>query len=489
MTAGRIYGLVVLVCLLCVCSGRAAVGTVQQPRDRWVPGEIIVKFKPGVSAEQAGRINQAHKAALVRKSKFADFCVLRTPPDETPARMVQAYRQNPQVEYAERNYLAYAFFTPNDPYYSQQWNFHSFNEGGINMPAAWDVTTGDPGVIVAVLDTGVAYENYQRFELASDLAGTNFVPGYNFVAGSEHANDDDGHGTHVTGTVAQSTNNSHLMAGIAFGCSVMPVKVLGKRGLVSSGSHADIADGIYFAADNGAAVINMSLGGPDPSATLENAIAYAYSQGVTIVCAAGNAYLEGNATRYPAAYDDYCIAVAATTHTRSRASYSNTGSYIDIAAPGGDLSVPDPGFLDGILQQTFGANNPKNWDDLWLYAGTSMAAPHVSGVAALLVSNGVVGPDAVREAIEATAVDLGPAGWDEQFGAGLLDAYAALNYYQAVVGDISGDGAVDWKDVGILSDYWLTAEPQADIAPAGGDGIVNMLDFAVLAGNWLAGVQ
>ncbi len=333
------------------------------------------------------------------------------------------------------------------------------------------------------MDTGVAYEEYGgRFGLAPDLANTSFVAGYNAVKGTVHANDDDGHGTHVTGTIAQSTNNGLGVAGIAFNCSIMPVKVLANRGQVSSGSHADIAAGIYFAADNGADVINMSLGGPSGSNTLRNAVAYAYNQGVTIVCSAGNDGA-GAPPSYPAAYDEYCIAVAATRFDKTRVLYSTTGGFVDIAAPGGDINADQnqDGYGDGILQQTFG-KNPKDWG-YWFYQGTSMAAPHVSGVAALLISAGVTGPDAVREALEATAEDLGTPGKDVEFGWGLVDAYAALNYYH-IPCDFNYDGRVNFRDLRILVNYWLGDDLLIDVAPAGGDGIINMLDFAKCAESW-----
>jgi serine protease len=339
---------------------------------------------------------------------------------------------------------------------------------------------GDPNVIVAVLDTGVAYEDFANFQRAPDLANTLFTPGHDFVNNDEHANDDDGHGTHVAGTLAQSTDNSIGTAGIAFDCNIMPVKVLSRRG---AGSYTNIADGIYFAADNGADIINMSLGGASDSTTLRNAVAYAYDQGVTIICAAGNEYEEGNTPSYPAAYDEYCIAVGGTRFDQTRAYYSNTGDYLDLVAPGGDLYIDQngDGYDDGILQQSFGTN-PKDWG-YWFYEGTSMTAPHVSGIAALLVSNGVTSPDAVREALQNTARDLGLAGWDQEYGWGLVDAYAALNY-RHIPGDFDRNGWVDFEDMEILTFHWLEIEASVDIAPEGGDDIIDMLDFAKLAEGW-----
>ncbi|MHC4644700.1 MAG: S8 family peptidase [Planctomycetota bacterium] len=458
-------------------SDMAEVGVGARPKR--VADEIVVKFGRGVSKDRIDRINQRHSAAVLYTSPFAGFRRIKIPPARTPEQMVELYSLDPDVEYAELNHYAYALFVPNDTFYSYQWDFHH-PAWGINIESAWDITTGEPNIIVAVLDTGVAYENHTAFQQAPDLADTRFVPGYDFVHGDTHANDDDGHGTHVTGTLAQSTNNSMGTAGVAFNCSVMPVKVLSKRGV---GSYTDIADGIYFAADHNVTIINMSLGGAGDSTTLRNAVAYAYNHGVTIICAAGNEYLEGNPPSYPAAYDEYCIAVGASTLGGTRAYYSNTGSYLDLAAPGGDLSddLNADGYGDGILQQTFGVN-PKDWG-YFFYQGTSMAAPHVSGVAALLASTGVTDPDAIREALQNTARDLGPAGWDQQFGWGLVDAYAALNYYH-VPGDFNHNGLVGFDDLRILLDYWLDNEPSVDIAPSGGDGIINFLDVAELAGYW-----
>ncbi len=448
-------------------------------RPAWVPTEIVVKFRDRLSEDHINKINQRHGASVLHTSPFAGFKRISVPAGKTSKQMVEIYNSEPEVEYAELNYYAYAFFVPNDPYYTYQWHLYE-TYAGVNIEPAWDITTGDPNVIVAVLDTGVAYEDYKGFGRAPDLVNTRFVPGYDFVNNDSHPNDDDGHGTHVTGTIAQSTNNGLGAAGIAFNCSIMPVKVLNRRG---EAPYTTVAEGVYFAADNGADIINLSLGGPSDSITLRDAIAYAYNHGVTIICAAGNEYQQGNPTTYPAAYNNYCIAVGATRYDRTRAYYSNTGSYLDLAAPGGDLNVDQngDGYGDGILQQTFGTN-PKDWG-YWFYTGTSMAAPHVSGIAALLISTGITDPDAVREALQNTATDLGPAGWDGEYGWGLIDAPGVLNYYQ-ILGDFNGDGFVDYKDLRILAQFWLTDEPSIDIAPEGGDGSVNLLDFTRFALDW-----
>jgi serine protease len=387
----------------------------------YAPAEILVTFKSNVRAKMIHTMNLEYGTSL-KSTLPSGTTVLNVPADKTVEEMVKLYARLPEVEYAEPNYAVHAFMIPNDPYYSYQWHLDNDNYGGINLESAWDVSTGE-GVVVAVIDSGVAYEDYGVYCQAPDLAGTTFVQGYDFVNGDTHPNDDNGHGTHVAGTIAQATNNDYGTAGVAFDCAIMPVKVLNETG---NGYGSWAAEGIYYAVDNGADVISMSLGGPNPSRTLEDAVAYAYNHGVTVVAAAGNEYGEGNPAEYPAAYDDYVIAVGATRYDETRSYYSNTGRYLDLAAPGGDLRVDQNGdeYADGVLQETFG-DNPC---DFYFYfsQGTSMATPHVSGVAALLIANGVTGPDNVRNRLESTAEDKGASGWDEQYGWGIVDAYAAL---------------------------------------------------------------
>jgi len=412
---------------------KGGVNTLKGPQ--WVPGEIIVKYKAGVSADVIRDLNKDHGGSVLSLSQRGQFRRLRIPRNKSVWQMVDIYKKNPNVEYVEPNFIIQALLSPNDPYYSFQWHLDNNTYGGIHMSSAWDVHTGDPGVIVAIVDSGIAYENFgKRYKRAPDLADTSFVPGFDFINNDTHPNDDNSHGTHVAGTVAQSTNNAKGVAGIAFNTSLMPVKVLNKNG---SGSSATVADGIYFAADNGAAVINLSLGSSSPSTTIENALAYAYNKGVTIVCAAGNEFQSGNAPLYPAAFNDYCIAVSATRYDETKSYYSNTGSYVDIAAPGGDLTVDqnNDGYGDGVLQQTFG-NKPSDFG-YWFFQGTSMATPHVAGVAALLIAKGITGPANVRAALESSAEDKGTAGWDEVFGHGLLDAAAAFNYSAPLVHDVA----------------------------------------------------
>jgi serine protease len=396
---------------------------------RWSPNEIIVKFRDAVSPDEKDRVVCLHGCCISRSCGPGNLHLLRIPESETPQDMVGAFLQHPEVEYAELNHYMYVLLAPDDPYFAYQWDFYNGVTGGIEMEAAWAIETGDPNVIVAVVDTGVAYEDYGVYRRAPDLAETAFVQGYDFIHEDTHANDDQGHGTHVAGTIAQSTNNRVGVAGIAFGCSIMPVKVMDANGV---GTVFGITQGITYAVNHGARVINLSLGSSEPSMALEDALALAYQQGVTVVCAAGNDYLKGNPVEYPAAYHTYCIAVGATRFDNRRAPYSSTGSYVDVVAPGGDLTVDQngDGYPDGILQQTF-VKDPTAFA-YYFFQGTSMAAPHVSGLAALLISHGIRGPDAVRRAIQSTATDLGPAGWDPEYGWGLINAGVALAYQAAL---------------------------------------------------------
>jgi len=391
-----------------------------------VEGELIVGFKAGINEAQIEGLYRAQGLAELERLFQTDHVRRVAVPGQAAHAMQWTLENHPLVQYAEPNYVASSFFTPNDPFYSNQWHLGA-GLGGINVGSAWEVTSG-AGVTVAVLDTGIAYENYSdasgSYYRAPDLAATSFVPGYDFINGDAHANDDHSHGTHVAGTIAQSTDNARGVAGVAFEADVMPVKVLGADG---NGSYLAIANGIRWSADQGADVINLSLGASSPSRTLEDALAYAYGKGATIVAAAGNAGL--GQVSYPAAYDDYVIAVSATRYDEQLAPYSNYGSSIDLAAPGGDISVDQSGdgYPDGILQNTF---DPVTKDTsqfgYYLFQGTSMAAPHVAGVAALVISQGVTDPAEVREVLQASARDIGPDGLDLHTGYGLTDAAAAL---------------------------------------------------------------
>jgi serine protease len=306
---------------------------------------------------------------------------------------------------------------PNDPQYKFQWHMKQ-----IGMPEAWKLADGN-GVIVAVLDTGVGYGNHDKFHLLEDLEGITFVKPYNFVSNNKNAYDDHGHGSHVTGTIAQVTNNGKGVTGIARNVRIMPLKVLSAGG---SGSVGGIADAIRYAADNGAKVINMSLGGPYPSKALKKAVEYAHAKGVTVICAAGNE--SKSKVGYPAAYPG-AVAVSATQYDEDITFYSNYGKDIDIAAPGGNTRVDQngDGMNDGVLQNTIEIGNPKK-SGYFGFMGTSMASPHVAGVAALVVGEGVTDPKMVEKILQDSARKPGNGKkyTPEKYGAGIVDAPAAV---------------------------------------------------------------
>ncbi|MEM7592257.1 MAG: S8 family peptidase [Cyanobacteria bacterium P01_A01_bin.83] len=329
------------------------------------------------------------------------------------------------TEYIEANYIYKTLAVPDDPEYSKQWNFRN-----INIEQAWDETKG-AGVTVAVIDTGVSK--------VPDLKSTKFVKGYDFVNNKSDASDDNGHGTHVAGTIAQSTNNGYGVTGIAYEANIMPLKVLSGSG---GGTIADIAEAIKFAADNDADVINMSLGGGGASNMMEEAIKYAHSKGVVIVAAAGN---EGrNASSYPARYPDV-ISVSATDAAGDKAAYSNFGAGVDISAPGGSETGK-------IIQNTI---NPQTGKSVFVgFQGTSMAAPHVAGVAALIRATGIDTPEEVRDILKQSSRKVKEDHLNH-FGSGHLDANAAVQL--ALKGKITFNDFFRWlRKSGYLNlGFWI----------------------------------
>lgn len=309
-------------------------------------------------------------------------------------------------------------FEPDDPMYTRQWHMQM-----IHTPEAWGVTQGE-GVVVAVIDTGVAWKDLPEVaKQAPDLAGTAFAHGQSFVPNSlPDGLDDHLHGTHVAGTIAQTTHNTLGVTGVAFKSTIMPLKVLSGDG---RGQIPWIANAIRYAADHGAHVINMSLGGPMSSSVLAKAIEYANAKGVTVVCAAGNE--SRSRVGYPAA-NKGSVAVAAVDAMGVRTWYSNWGKDLDISAPGGDTRVDKngDGFPDGVLQNTIHLQDPMRHDYMWLQ-GTSMASPHAAGVAALVVSRGVNNPAEVERILKATSKHPNNVEWDKEYGAGVIDAVAAVD--------------------------------------------------------------
>jgi serine protease len=402
----------------------------------YVPGEVLVAHQASASSSGSGPAQ-----------------VVKTHRGETVRAAIKRIRRQGGVRYAVPNYIAHASgFVPNDPgvgseptqWQDLQWNFTG--PFGVDAPDAWQqaITAGAPGgrgAVVAVLDTGVAYENHGRYRRDPDLYAARFTRPYDFVDGDRHPDDENGHGTHVTGTIAQKTNNGLGLTGLAYGVSIMPVRVLDAHGEGDAGA---IARAIRYAARNNADVINMSLEF-DSSITasqipdIVSAIRYAHNKGVVVVGAAGNA--AETAVAYPAR-TNYVISVGGTTEHGCEADYSNSGSGLDVVAPGGGDDAPlddNPGDLQNchpdqrgrdIYQVTF-TRDVRTFGIPSNYEGTSMACPHVSAIAALIIATGVIGkdpkPQAVEARIKATARDLGPTGVDHRYGSGLVNAYEAIN--------------------------------------------------------------
>ncbi len=339
-------------------------------------------------------------------------------------------------------------FIPNDPgntnvaggWRRLQWNFAG--PFGVKAPEAWahlraDGAPGGRGVVVAVLDTGIAYANGDGFKRSPDFTAGEFVKGYDFVANDPYPYDRNGHGTFVAGEIAEATNNHKDLTGLAYGVKLMPVRVLDASG---EGDASTIAKGVRYAASHGANVINLSLefAGEVTAADvpeLTSALAYAHRRGVVIVAAAGNE--DSTVIPYPAR-DSRVIAVGATTEHGCLASYSNYGRGVALVAPGGgtDANLPgDPNCTAprdsgrDIYQETLKGSSPDVFGMPGGYEGTSMAAPEVSATAALVIASGVLGqkpsPAAVRARLTATATPLGDEADHLDYGHGLLNAGAA----------------------------------------------------------------
>jgi serine protease len=379
-------------------------------------------------------------------------------------------RRQPEVAYAQPNYIRRNKATPNDTNYGSQWHFET-----INLPSAWNINAGGRNdVIVAVIDSGLTTTTNTfsfriwdgrafrvlavPFSKAADFDHERVNVGREFVlnrrwttsAGDTLLFDADGHGTHVAGTIAQQTNNNSGYAGVAYQTTLLPLKacwsywdlqmVLGAQGTPGLadpdfGGCPDDAQvqAIRYAADNGAKVINISLGGPGASPMIREALEYAVSRGAFVAIAAGNEAEDGNPTGYPAAYApsiEGVVAVGAVNRRLARASYSSFGSYVELVAPGGgDGPQADQIWQMGPMQSDlrFALLAPRfDRSQSFGISGTSMAAPHVAGVAALLYSQGITNPAAIEAALKRFARDLGPPGPDPEYGAGLVDARAAL---------------------------------------------------------------
>lgn len=419
------------------------------------PNQLIIGYSTDANMEAiSGTINSTFNLTLLEKSYKGSFQVVSFNGDKTMEDLIKDIIDDGRVDYVEPNQISQASYVPNDPYFTTyQWNF--FSKGrlftgaasgnvqtasnyGIQVESAWDLfkptntasTAKYPGegIKVAVIDTGIAYANYisiggtisssTAYKKAPDLEGTIFdsanAKNFTVYPYTNLAIDDHSHGTHVCGTIAQATSTVTPLgcAGVAYKATILPIKVLNKYG---SGTNAMVANGIYWAADKGAKIINLSLGSRYGDNTIYNAIRYAYNKGIVIVCASGN---NGSSVSYPAAYATECIAVGATNFYGQRCSFSNFGSSLDIVAPG-----------QNVVQQTLTSSSNLSLFSYLSWAGTSMASPHVAGAAALVWSkNPTFTRDQVKTALLNTARDLGATGFDNYYGKGLLDVNAAVRW-------------------------------------------------------------
>lgn len=391
-----------------------------------VPGELVVDLKDELTSSELKAFASEHHLSMRFSSEPGRLhnSTIATVSEEEMPEALASLESDPRVETVDPNYLFQLTAMPmgdtpvadedgdfpNDPRFNEQWHMKM-----INVQEAWPLSVGRD-VVTAVIDTGVAYRQFEDYHQVEDLDQTAFKTGYDFVHKRTEALDDQCHGTHVAGTIAQSTNNGKGVAGVAFGTRIMPVKVLSRTG---SGTLADVADGIRFSADNGATVINMSLGGPFPSASLADAVAYAHKKGTIVVCAAGNSATERK--EYPAGFDE-AVSVSSVNRDEGIAFYSNRGDHISFAAPGGDTRNFGP--AGGVLQNTIHPGNYKE-SNYFFFQGTSMAAPHAAGVAAMVASTGVTNPDTIEWVIQKTARPK-EAPPNAGYGAGVMDAEAAV---------------------------------------------------------------
>jgi thermitase len=394
----------------------------------YVAGELLVTYEKGAS-KKAKEEAPKKVGAKVEKG-FPEIGVQHVSVPEAKNEKAKearqealklkkkALEQDPDVKAVDYNYVREGAYVPNDPDYGKQWGYPK-----INAPAAWDTTRGSSNVKVAVLDSGIDYNH-------ADLKGK-VVGQINFVTNPDTtvATDDHGHGTHVAGTVAASTNNGTGVAGTCPNCSLLIAKVLDQN---NRGYDSDLIAGINWASSNGAKVINMSLGGYPSSSALETAINNAWAKGAVLAAAAGQSGTEGT-KHYPAAYENV-IAVAATDSNDARATFdnpntpvleqSNSGDWVDVAAPGKDIYSTFPS--SWAFDPATGSWKPTA--QYRYFGGTSMATPHVSGLAGLIFSRfgGASNKDVVYGIVR-TAVDLGTPRRDPIFGAGRINAHAAVN--------------------------------------------------------------
>jgi subtilisin family serine protease len=403
-----------IVCLSLLFTGKASdafaapVAQINWADPAIIPGELVVVMEPG---SRATALRVPEGAAVQRTSHALNMlnAIVMRVPEGREQEFAGAFQNMPGVLAAEPNYVVTADLVPNDALWTQQ-----YGPAHIQAPAAWDLTTGSASVIVAVIDSGI---DSGHPEFAGRL-----VPGYDFVEDDALPQDNCGHGTHVAGIIAAAGNNAEGIAGMAWNARIMPVRVLNQ---FCSGSTSDVAEAMVWAVEHGATVINLSLGSSTPSTLMENGSFYAYTHGAAIFAAAGNS--GSTSVAYPAAYA-WVTAVGATDQNDLRASYSNTGAALDLMAPGSSILSTTP--LGGFYYHDL-LGIPSEYGTL---SGTSMAAAHASGAAALLASRpGYDTPDKIYQALTSTARNLDVPGRDNNTGYGLIQVYDALNFTPVIV--------------------------------------------------------
>lgn len=359
-----------------------------QDKSHYVEHEIVVRFSPAPDEAELQKLLKKLDGHIKRKNSHS--MIIRSE-RLTTREMMKVVAEHPHSIYAEPNYLLLPNRVPNDKLYREyQWNLPL-----IGMEESWEMNQGSEDIIVAVIDTGIDLD-HPEFE-------GKLATGYNVLTGDNNPYDDNGHGTHVSGIIAARTNNRTGIAGMSWNSKIMPVKAIGADG---SGTAFDIAEGIRWATDNGASVINLSVGNYTPSAALQEAVRYAFERNVVLVAASGNDATDQPG--YPAAYPEV-LSVAAIDHRTARAEFSNYGDSLDVAAPGVD--VP----------------STYIYSDYAALSGTSMACPHVAAFASLIRSvNPAMSNQAVMDLIRETAVDLGYPGKDPYYGYGMINVSAAI---------------------------------------------------------------
>ncbi len=407
--------------------------------DGSVPGEVVLRVEAGTTiasnAEASGTyalglnalFRQVGATSAESLGAGSNTYVLRTARNMPSAIAAHTLARHVAVAYAEPNATRQSYRSTNDPILRQQWALRN-----IQAFEAWDITTGGE-IVVAVLDTGVSASH-------PDLGGK-VLPGYDFHRNDSDASDENGHGTYTAGVIAANADNGTGIAGVCWGCKILPVRVLGASG---NGDDARIAAGIRWAADQGVRIVNMSLGGPEDTQVMREAVQYARQRGTLLIAASGNGQAEGNVANYPAAYPEV-LAVSATDGSDVTTGFTTTGRYVDIAAPG-----------VGVWSTAW---DPRQGDTYTGANGTSAAAPYVAGIAALVMT---IRPDLnaeqVAEVLVRSADEKGAPGKDSDYGYGRVNAFKALQYASNPNLTLTG---------GILVDDTGTPAP-APAAPAGG---------------------